>query len=80
MKGAKRDMEIILMVFLKEILFGAIWLFWNKWYGVLLQAKKKLFFRKFALKTTLMPAMSIIGPGLIFLFLILILYIIYIGQ
>ena len=30
MKGAKRDMGIILMVFLKEILFRAIWSFWNK--------------------------------------------------
>ena len=30
MKRAKRDMEIILMVFLKEILFEAIWLFSNK--------------------------------------------------
>ena len=30
MKGAKRDMGIILMVFRKEILFKAIWLFWNK--------------------------------------------------
>ena len=30
MKGAKGDMEIILMVFLKEILFIAIWSFWNK--------------------------------------------------
>ena len=30
MKGAKRDMEIILMFFLKEILFRAIWLFWKK--------------------------------------------------
>ena len=30
MKGAKRDMEIILMVFLKEILFRAIWSLWDK--------------------------------------------------
>ena len=30
MKRAKRDMGIILMVFLKEILFRAIWSFWNK--------------------------------------------------
>ena len=30
MKEAKREMEIMLMVFLKEILFRAIWLFWNK--------------------------------------------------
>ena len=30
MKGAKRDMKIILMFFLKEILFRAIWSFWNK--------------------------------------------------
>ena len=30
MKGAKRDMEIILLVFLKEILFRAIWSFFNK--------------------------------------------------
>ena len=29
-KGSKRDMEIILMVFLKEILFRGIWSFWNK--------------------------------------------------
>ena len=27
MKGAERDMEVILMVFLKKILFGAIWSF-----------------------------------------------------
>ena len=37
MNVAKRDMGIILMVFLKEILFTAIWSFWNKkWYGVFL--------------------------------------------
>ena len=30
MKGAKREMEILLMAFLKEILFRAIWSFWNK--------------------------------------------------
>ena len=30
MKGAKGDMEIILMFFLKDILFGAVWSFWPK--------------------------------------------------
>ena len=64
----------------RNLIWSSLVILEQKWYGVLLQAKKKLFFRKFALKTTLMPPMSIIGPGLIFLFLILILYIIYIGQ
>ena len=30
MKGAKREMEIILMVFLEKLLFAAIWSFWPK--------------------------------------------------
>ena len=29
-KGAKKDMAIILMIFFEKILFGAIWSFWPK--------------------------------------------------
>ena len=30
LKGASRDIKVVLMVFLKKILFGGIWLFWPK--------------------------------------------------
>ena len=30
MKGAKRDMGTILLVFLKNVSFGAVWSFWPK--------------------------------------------------